>query len=105
MWRGWLRLYLVVAIPWIAWFGYDYYHANRLYWYTDGVMKTRSSDPASASWLAPTVSLDELQKQFEEYADRREFSWKALFVFPIGAPVLFFAGWWVVRGFRKQPVT
>jgi hypothetical protein len=70
--RGFLRLYLVVAVPWIAWYGYQIY---------DLVQRSRYISHA---------------REIEIF---RAF-WSMLIV-PIGGPILFSMIVWTVAGFRK----
>jgi hypothetical protein len=71
--RGLLRLYVVVSVPWVAWFGYQIYNVLEVYC-------------SRFSWCFDDVS---------------EPLWSLLIV-PIGGPLSLLALLWVVAGLRKS---
>lgn len=101
----------MIAVPWIAYFGYESYQADKIYKYTVSLNEEHSralpadwnvEKPFPPGWQAKA---DKLSEEFEADYARRKFLFRALFSFPVGAPIVFFIGWWVIRGFRKRPTT
>jgi hypothetical protein len=70
---GLTRLYLLVSVPWIAWFGYRLLDALYL---THAGFDARWRSASDALWLLVTV--------------------------PIGAPIVMIGVLWVIAGFRGQ---
>ena len=100
--KGLLRLYLVLAVPWILVLSYIAYDNHR--WYV-------SYRETSREWLAKIDAAPDREDYRSEHADivawrdklqeRRDMALTALPVLPIGLPVLWLAFVWVSSGFRR----
>jgi hypothetical protein len=119
--RGLLRLYLVVSIPWIAWWGYDAYSTRRarLYNFTEAV---RVSDYEDRLQRSPTEAFalrelsmmrtvwkvnsnDELRTRISEELDQEDDRLTKSIYALLGAafPVLLMPFvLWIAAGFTKR---
>ncbi|MET4487666.1 hypothetical protein [Bradyrhizobium sp. LA7.1] len=100
-WRsGLLRLYAVIAVPWVLWFGYGAYEAHGVYTfnrdYTEAFEKL-PPDPTKnwANYYGATSNRD-------EYRKRRDTNLTWLCIVPAGYPIVMFALLWVIDGFRRR---
>jgi hypothetical protein len=98
--RGLLRLYIAINLPWIAWFGYELYDANRQYQSARGFLKIVWNDRLIGR---PTAYDEpELLEWATDQERRRTLAIRALPVMPAGAPILYLFVVWVITGFRKS---
>jgi hypothetical protein len=123
--RGFLRLYLALAIPWLAYFGYTVIDAGREYdrlqnkiqFDRDELAKPHVArvphEPRNIFDVIPsTIDLEmvpvlkdqilELEDLKLEQGARGRFALKAIPIVPLGAPILFLVVAWVVSGFRRS---
>lgn len=97
-WRtGILRVYFLIAVPWIAAFGYQAYDSGRIYSYNrdyvDLALKTPGADQPALMKAA------ELR---DRYGRERDFAIWMTPAIPLGLPVAIAAILWVYRGFRPK---
>ncbi len=98
--RGLARLYFLVALCWVAWFGYEFYDAQRqynsasMYLETDSI--TRKLGQPSAYDRA------ELAEWVARENKRRTFAVRALLIMLVGAPLGYFVTLWLIAGFRRN---
>jgi hypothetical protein len=96
--RGLARLYFFVALCWVAWFGYEFYDAQRqyksasMYLETDTITRKlgRPSPYDRAELIASVTDEDR----------RRTFAVRALVIMLVGAPLGYFVTLWLIAGFR-----
>lgn len=97
-WRkGWLRLYLVLTIPWVIVFGYFAYDAHRVYAANRDHTEMVDSHPGTDRryYMEAAVLRDRFQKE-------RDWALKWLLVAPLGIPFLIIAFIWIRAGFLPQ---
>jgi hypothetical protein len=98
--RGLFRLYVVLTMLWIGWFGYEIYAAQRSA--SKATDYIQMYDYERQIGRVPAFNRSELVVWQIQQTKRRETALQALLVFPLLAPVLFFIGNWVIRSFRRD---
>jgi hypothetical protein len=98
--RGLFRLYLVLSILWVGWFGYVIYESSRSASAAGGFIETYNYDQRIGRPSAYDI-LDLVTWQ-NQAVERQKTAVKAILALPILAPVLYFVCGWIVRGFRRD---
>lgn len=98
--RGLFRLYLVVSIGWVGWFGYVIYDSSRLVSVASDYIQTFNNE-RRMGLQSPYDIVDLVAWQSREHA-RQTTAEKAILLFPILAPVLYFLCGWIIRGFGRD---
>lgn len=104
MWRSWrtplLRLYIVLAVPWCAWFGYWAVEAHQIYAfnrdYVDAIDRASGAD--RRGYMESAV----LRDRFLKVRDSN-LIWLA--IVPLGYPFASLAFLWVIAGWRTERET
>jgi hypothetical protein len=97
--RGWLRLYLVISVVWVGWFGYDLYDAHKQRASALDFMQTCNNAYTLHQLCAHDVN--DLSKWAGDELARERFAVKALPIVPAGLPIVFFVALWIRRGFKS----
>jgi hypothetical protein len=115
---GLIRIYLLIAIPWILWFSYQTYTSYILYcnwrdWGTTHLHKLEdirnNQNEKKVDELLEKYLGDSTEDLFYEainlrdrYKHKINDSLMALPLIPCGLPILAFAYFWVVDGFKRK---
>jgi len=101
--RGLFRLYIVFAICWGGWFGYQFFDANKQYdragMYLETIRRESAAGKPSAYIYSDTVVWQ--NEQSRRAVDAGKFGIWGL----IGGLVLLFVSRWVVSGFNPKDKT
>jgi hypothetical protein len=99
-WRlGVVRLYLVVACVWLCGFGYAAYDANRQLNQAHEFL--RASDAETRRGHPIAYDQSDVATWLTDQTERRSLALWALPLFPIGAPVLYLVGMWILARLRR----
>ena len=99
-WRlGLVRLYLVVVCVWLSGFGYAAYDANRQF--TRAQEFLRASDTEKRMGHPIVYDQTDVARWLTEQTERRSLALWALPLFPIGAPILYLVGMWILARLRR----
>jgi len=94
-WRpGLVRLYLVVVCVWLSGFGYAAYDANRQFNRAQEFL--HASDTERRMGHPITYDQADVATWLTDQTERRLLALWALPLFPIGAPVLYLVGMWIL---------
>ena len=94
-WRlGHVRLYLVVVCVWLSGFGYAAYDANRQFNRAQEFL--HASDTERRMGHPITYDQADVATWLTDQTERRLLALWALPLFPIGAPVLYLVGMWIL---------
>jgi len=94
--RGFVTLYLAVASVWLSGFGYAAYHANRQISRAQEFLHASDAEKRVGHPIAYDQS--DVATWLTDQMERRSLAFRALPLFPIGAPVLYLIGMWIFTG-------
>lgn len=97
--KGLLRLYVVLALPWVVWFGYAAYQDHRVYAFRQSYMDAfeRLVD-RTKNWGLYYES----EQIRDDFLRSRNRNLKLLPALPFGLPLVALIIWWVAAGFRPK---
>ena len=99
-WRlGLVRLYLVIVCVWLGWFGYAAYDANRQLNRAQEFLRASDAEKRRGHPIAYDQS--DVEAWLTDQTERRSLALWALPLFPIGAPVLYLVGMWILARLRR----
>jgi hypothetical protein len=116
--KGFIRLYIAITVPWVGWFGYMAYDANRWASYAQAKLeflveaiddgdghsfKTRALRAAQGVETDNEL-VDIYADQRDKQSERRKLALYALLAWPLGAPLLYIVVLWIVAGFRQRTI-
>ena len=99
--RGFVTLYLVVASMWLSGFWYAAYDANRQISRAQEFL--HASDVENRRGHPIAYNQYDVATWLKDQTERRSLALRALQLFPIGAPVLYLMGIWIVAGLAPPP--
>lgn len=100
MWKGLVRLWIVLALPWALFWGWTYYEANGVIQRKAELIRRLDPDAnygAEAEFLA--IVGDE---NVGAAASRRRLAARLGIIGPLGLGFVFAGGLWTWRGFRRD---
>jgi hypothetical protein len=103
--RGFLRLYVVIAVPWLVGFGYVAQDAERQIKSTLEYLDLAEASERRGDVGPPVFDSSTLRNSLSEQQERRSFALRAFLAFPVGAPILYLIAMWVLAGFRLHKKT
>ena len=98
--RGLFRLYLVLSVLWVGWFGYEIYDSGRSVTAARDFIQTYNNERRLGRPSAYDIA--ELVKWQSQESARQKSAERAVLAFPVLVPILYFLCNWIVRGFRRD---